>query len=117
MSRKRPRQSDSAFSTLTPDQQRAWLARREGLVLLGSGGLRWIESRDSDSRARRGFCGECGSSLFWDAHERDVISVAAGGLDGPTGLRVLAHVHVSEAGDHYDLPEDGLHRHQRLSST
>ena len=26
MSRKRPRQSDSAFRTLTPDQQRAWLA-------------------------------------------------------------------------------------------
>ena len=26
MSRKRPRQSDSAFSTLTPDQQRTWLA-------------------------------------------------------------------------------------------
>jgi hypothetical protein len=32
--------------------------------LLESGGLRWIENRDSDSRARRGFCGECGSSLF-----------------------------------------------------
>jgi hypothetical protein len=91
--------------------------RREGLVLLESGGLRWIESRDSDSRARRGFCGECGSSLFWDAPERDIISVAAGGLDGPTGLRLLAHVSVSQASDYFDLPQDGLRRHQRLSST
>jgi len=90
---------------------------REGLVLLEQGGLRWIESPHSDSRARRGFCAECGSSLFWDAPARDVISVAAGTLDGPTGLGLLAHVYVSEAGDYYDLPEDGLPRHQRLSST
>jgi hypothetical protein len=95
----------------------ATAVRREGLVLLERGGLRWIESPDSDSRARRGFCGECGSSLFWDAPERDIISVAAGTLDGDTGLRLLAHVYVSQAGDYYDLPEDGLPRHQRLSST
>jgi hypothetical protein len=68
----------------------ATAVRRERLVLLESGGLRWIESRDSDSRARRGFCGECGSSLFWDAPERDIISVAARGLDGPTGLQRLS---------------------------
>jgi hypothetical protein len=61
--------------------------------------------------------GECGSSLFWDASERDIISVAAGGLDGPTRLRLLAHVFVSQAGDYHDLPEDGLRRHQRLSPT
>jgi hypothetical protein len=59
----------------------------------------------------------CGSSLFWDAPERDTISVAAGGLDGPTGLRLLAHVYVSQAGDYYDLSEDGVQRHQRLGST
>jgi hypothetical protein len=94
----------------------ATAVRREGLVLLESGGLRWIESRDSDSRARRGFCGECGSSLFWDAPERDIIRVVAGTLDGPTGPRLLAQVYVSQAGDYYDLPKDRLPRHQRLSS-
>ena len=32
-------------------------------------------------------------------------------------MTVLAHVYVSQAGVYYGLPEDGLRRHQRLSST
>jgi hypothetical protein len=84
--------------------------QREQLVLLESGGLRWIASPESESGARRGFCGECGSSLFWDAPARDTVSVAAGTLDEPTGLRVLGHVYVAQAGDYYVLPGDGLRR-------
>lgn len=41
-------------------------ARRDDVVLVQAGGLRWIDSPASDAGARRGFCGECGSSLFWD---------------------------------------------------
>ena len=90
-------------------------ARREHLVLLESAGLRWIASPESESEARRGFCGECGSSLFWDAPARDTISIAAGTLDEPTGLQLLGHVYVTQAGDYYALPEDGLPRSQRLT--
>ena len=68
------------------------------------GALRWIASPESESEARRGFCGECGSSLFWDAPARDTISIAAGTLDPPTGLRELGHVHLADAGDYYELP-------------
>jgi len=63
---------------------------------------------------RRGFCAECGSSLFWDAPGRETISIAAGALDEPTSLRLLGHVYVSQAGDYYELPDDGLPRHPRL---
>ena len=56
--------------------------------------LRWIDSPNSDAGARRGFCGECGSSLFWDPPARDTISIAAGTLDGPTGLSTAAHWYV-----------------------
>ena len=84
---------------------------REDLVLVEQRGLRWIESPHSDARARRGFCGECGSSLFWDPPARRTISIAAGTLDAPTGLRVAAHWYVTQAGDYYALPEDGLPRH------
>jgi len=84
-------------------------------VLLESGGLRWVASPESESDARRGFCCECGSSLFWDAPARDTISIAAGTLDEPTGLRLLGHVYVSQTGDYYELPEDGLPRSQRLT--
>jgi hypothetical protein len=83
------------------------------LVLVDDRGLRWIQSPDSDAGARRGFCGECGSSLFWDAPGNDTISIAAGTLDAPTGVRVASHWFVSQAGDYYDVPDDGLPHHQR----
>ncbi len=85
----------------------ATAVQREHLVLRESSGLRWIASPESESGARRGFCGECGSSLFWDAPARDTVSVAAGTLDEPTGLRLLGHVYVDQAGDYYELPPDG----------
>jgi hypothetical protein len=88
-------------------------ADSEDLVLLEDRGLRWINSPHSDADARRGFCGECGSSLFWDAPRRPTVSIAAGTLDGPTGLRTASHWFVSQAGDYYEIPADGLPRHDR----
>jgi hypothetical protein len=88
-------------------------ARREELVLRDDTALRWVDSPASDRRARRGFCGECGSSLFWDPPHREEVSIAAGTLDGPTGLRTVGHWYVSQAGDYYDLPDDGLPRQGR----
>lgn len=83
--------------------------REEDLVLHDSGAIRWIDSPESDRRARRGFCGECGSSLFWRAAAGDRIHIAAGTLDRPTGLRVAGHVGVGDATD-WDEPRDGLPR-------
>jgi hypothetical protein len=88
-------------------------AHRGDLVLLEERGLRWISSPHSDADARRGFCVECGSSLFWDAPARPSISIAAGTLDGPTGLHVAGHWYVAERADYYELPPDGLPRHER----
>ena len=86
-------------------------ARREDLVLTEAQGLRWIDSPRSDAHARRGFCARCGSSLFWDAPGRPTVSIAAGSLDEPTDLRVSAHWYVTQAGDYYDIPDDGLPHH------
>ncbi len=87
-------------------------ARKDDLVLLEERGLRWIQSPWSDARARRGFCGECGSSLFWDPPDRETIGIAAGTLDGPTELRVVSHWFTSQAGDYYELADDGLPHHE-----
>ncbi len=87
-------------------------ARRDDLVLLEQRGLRWIQSPRSEARARRGFCSECGSSLFWDPPRRETISIAVGTLEGRTGLRGASHWYVSQAGDYYQLPDDGLPRHE-----
>ncbi len=65
-------------------------------------GLTWYQSSDN---ARRGFCGTCGSSLFWHEDGTDHISVMAGTLDGATGLTMDRHIHVSTKGDYYALPD------------
>jgi hypothetical protein len=88
-------------------------AAREDLVVAVDRGLRWIDSPASDAAARRGFCCECGSSLFWDAPGRPTVSIAAGTLDGDTGLRVAGHIYVSQRSDYYELPDDGQPRHER----
>ena len=77
--------------------------RSEHLRLVTDSGLRWIDSPQSAAHARRGFCGECGSSLFWDAPDRDTISIAAGTLDAPTGLRTVRQIYTEDAGDYYEL--------------
>jgi hypothetical protein len=88
-------------------------ADKGDLELVEQRGLRWINSPRSDAGARRGFCRECGSSLFWDAPGLETISIAAGTLDPPTGLHVAGHWYVSQAGDYYEIPEDGLPQHGR----
>jgi hypothetical protein len=65
-------------------------------------GLRWIDSPDSEHDARRGFCSECGSSLFWRVPGSDRVSLAAGCLDGPTGLETTEQIWVDSAGDYYE---------------
>lgn len=83
--------------------------RTEDLVIGETDALRWIDSPDSDRGARRGFCGECGSSLFWQAASAERISIAAGTLDPPTGLRVVAHIYTHQTSD-YEFLDDGLPR-------
>lgn len=93
----------------------ATAAARGELELVEERGLRWVDSPASDTHARRGFCAECGSSLFWDAPGRDYVAVSAGTIDPPTGLRVVGHVYTSQVADFYELPDDGLPRRERLS--
>ena len=83
---------------------------RENLAIADETSLRWIDSPQSDRHARRGFCAECGSSLFWQPAESERINIAAGTLDRPTGLRIAGHWYPQHAGDYDVLPEDGLPR-------
>ena len=69
--------------------------------------LRWYQS---SAQAQRSFCDLCGSNLFWKPADGTRICIAAGTLDGPTGLRGVAHIHVEDKGDYYEL-DDGLAQH------
>jgi hypothetical protein len=67
-------------------------------------GLRWYAS---SAGAKRGFCAECGASLFFRHNDGDSISFCAGSLDGATSLRTSLHIFVADKGDWYDIT-DGL---------
>lgn len=51
--------------------------------------LRWFAASDY---AERGFCGTCGSVLFWKAHAASHIAILAGSLDDPPGLKAASHI-------------------------
>ncbi len=51
------------------------------------------------------FCKKCGSSLFWQSQAaQDRISICAGTLDPPTGLRTVQAWWATEASDYHARP-------------
>ena len=83
-------------------------APEERLHFLEARGLAWFRSSDT---AERGFCRNCGSSLFWHPVGRNVLAFTPGSLDETAGLTCVAHVFTASKGDYYDIPEDGLRRY------
>jgi hypothetical protein len=78
----------------------ATAARLADFALLADAELRWY---DASPQARRGFCGRCGSTLFWAAHGEDYISIAAGTLDDARGLKFACHIFVADKGAYYQI--------------
>ena len=76
---------------------------KENLILTEERGLKWYQS---SGHARRGFCKECGASLFWESLNKGHICIAAGTLDKPTDLTSVRHIFVADAGDYYHLDDE-----------
>ena len=66
-----------------------------------TGDVTWFQSSPT---ARRGFCGTCGSNLFWDG-AGDNLSIMAGTLDGATGLSIKGHIYCDFKGDYYEISD------------
>jgi hypothetical protein len=64
-----------------------------------TGEVTWYRS---SGMARRGFCGVCGSNLFWDGPGEN-LSIFAGTLDGATGLALAGHIFCADKGDYYEI--------------
>ena len=79
----------------------AYVPRSELII---SGPVKWFASSPS---ARRGFCPECGSFLFWEAHDEDTTSFSLGSLSKPTGVTLEKHIFTADKGDYYTIA-DGL---------
>lgn len=84
------------------------IAARTDVQITGDS-LRWFAA---SPEAKRGFCGTCGSFLFWSHNEEPTMSFSLGSLDRPTGLRLTKHIHVADQGDYYEIA-DGLPQHDR----
>ncbi|HXT08713.1 MAG TPA: GFA family protein [Roseiarcus sp.] len=69
----------------------------KALRLEKSAKLKWYRS---SPEVQRGFCGQCGSQLFWAPEHGRHVSISAGSLDQPTHLRAGAHQYLDQAADY-----------------
>ena len=90
----------------------ATAAKDGDLKIVEDRGLKWYRSSEG---ARRGFCGECGSVLFWKGDGRDYTAIAAGSLDGATGLTLEGHIFCASAGDYYVIAGGNYRRARWLA--
>lgn len=83
---------------------------RENLSISGEEYIKWFKSSE---KARRGFCSECGSNLFWDPINKDIewTAVAMGSIDELSHTKTREHIFVESKGDYYDI-KDGLPQFQ-----
>ena len=82
---------------------------RDVLSITGVDHIRWYQS---SRKVRRGFCGTCGSTLFWDPVFHDWTAVAMGAFDTPTQTTLARHIFVANKGDYYDIT-DGLPQNEQ----
>jgi hypothetical protein len=72
------------------------------LAMVRSESLTWYRSSQV---AQRGFCRTCGGNLFWKPDHGDYVSITAGSIDPPTGLRIAEHIYVGSKSDFYDITD------------
>ncbi len=76
-----------------------------GVTLTEARGLKWFASSDI---GKRGFCAECGSTLFWsapDAADGDW-DVSVGTLDDAADEKIFEHIFVEFQPAYYDFADD-----------
>lgn len=73
--------------------------------------LRWFAA---SAYAERGFCGTCGSVLFWRPNAASHIAILAGSLDDPTVLKAASHICTEDRPGFYSL-NDGLPQYLHAS--
>ncbi len=72
---------------------------RSAITLTRTDTLAWY---DSSEWAKRGFCSNCGSSLFYRLNGNDEFwAVSAGALDLPDGLPIEKEIFIDEKPDYY----------------
>jgi len=69
--------------------------------------LSWYHTdKDVTPNVRRGFCSECGASVFWDPQGYEFVYFSSGSVNAPTGIKGAGHIWLSEKGDYYEVNDD-----------
>jgi hypothetical protein len=76
----------------------------ELVTIHDEGTLTWFSPH---ATVQYGFCNHCGSSLFWRAVAHpERVSITAGSIDQPTGMRTTAAWWMAEHGDYHTPQSD-----------
>ncbi len=74
------------------------------LALEGAGKITWFAA---SGFAKRGFCGTCGSILFWKPNDEERYAILAGAFDHPETLHPGHHICTEGRPEFYQI-NDGL---------
>ncbi len=74
-------------------------------------GEQHIRRYDSSAWARRGFCAQCGSNLFYQQKKSGAYSIWLGAFDDQSPFRVNEEIFIDEKPDSYEFAGD----HPRLT--
>ncbi len=97
---------------VTGSHMAATQAAVDDVTIAADAALRWYSNQPG---VEYGFCGTCGSTLFWRASDKaDRLSICAGTLDQPTGLTTSGILFRAVAADyvtiHPDVPTESYDR-------
>jgi hypothetical protein len=81
-------------------------------VLIRAGSLMFTKGQpkyfQTSGFGRRGFCGDCGSRLVWQAIDQSddwMTNLCVGGLDNPKEVKIACHMYVDTKLPWYDFSE------------
>jgi len=65
--------------------------------------LKWFKS---STKARRGFCNNCGASIFFKRSGSRSVSISAGLFKKPTKLKTISHIYIQNKRDYYKISDN-----------
>ncbi len=97
------RQSGHAWAAVT--------APLEAVKLREEGSLRWYRA---SAKARRGFCEDCGSFLFWQEVGAETIDISMGSLDQRDDIPLVGEIWCSERAPYSaQVGKEGVPQHEK----
>jgi hypothetical protein len=76
---------------------------KKDVLMTGADPVTWYASSD---KVKRGFCGKCGSTLFFEPNFHDWTAVALGCINEAIHVPISRHIFTAEKGAYYEILDD-----------